>query len=386
MTSLTAPGRPRFLDRTRDTPTWWRRVDLLLVGVVVAIACSGVLMVYSSTRAGFGESGYAGFAIRQTVWLFVGLVLMTLVMVVDYRKFARWAAWVYLGALAVLLAVISPLGSSSKGAQAWFAVGGFQLQPSEFSKIVVIIALAAYAARQRERLDGRLTSVMVAIAAVPMALILLQPDLGTTLVFAVIAFALLTVAGASGRALLALVTLVLLVAVAVIQFGVLKQYQLDRLGAFLDPNSNTQHAAYNLNQSKIAIGSGGLFGKGLFLGGQTNLRYVPEQHTDFIFTVVGEELGLLGSGTLLALFAVLMWRIWQAAKQAPDAFGTYLCVGVLAMFAFQLFENVGMTMGIMPITGIPLPLVSYGGSAMLASFVALGLVLNVRFRSDSSSN
>ena len=150
-----------------------------------------------------------------------------------------------------------------------------------------------------------------------------------------------------------------------------------------DSSSNTQKAAYNLNQSKIAIGSGSLMGKGLFLGSQTNLRFVPEQHTDFVFTVVGEELGLVGSATLLSLFGILMWRIWVTAKSAADQFGTFLCVGVMAMFTFQVFENVGMTMGIMPITGIPLPLVSYGGSGTLTYFLALGLVLNVRLRSGN---
>jgi rod shape determining protein RodA len=168
--------------------------------------------------------------------------------------------------------------------------------------------------------------------------------------------------------------------VTVFQLGVLKEYQLDRLGAFLDPQSDTQRSAYNLNQSKIAIGAGGFNGKGLFNGTQTNLSYVPEQNTDFIFTVVGEELGFIGSAVLLALFALIVWRTWRTALLAKDLYGTLLCVGVLSMFVFQVFENVGMTMGIMPITGIPLPFMSYGGSSTLASFAAIGLVLNVHMR------
>lgn len=375
-------ARPRALERVADAPSWTRRVDVVLLGSASAIALIGILMVFSSTRSGHGANGYTGYAIRQTVWVLLGIGLMAAVACFDYRRLRGVAGWLYGGSLLLLLAVLTPLGSSSKGSQAWFAFGGFQMQPAEYSKIVLIIALSTYAARQRRALDGRLVSVMVAIAAIPIGLILLQPDLGTSLVFGAIAFGLLAVAGVPVRSLLLLALLTVVAAVAVIQLGMLKQYQLDRLGAFLDPNSNTERAAYNLNQSKIAIGSGGLTGKGLFLGSQTNLRYVPEQHTDFIFTVVGEELGLLGSGTLLALFALMMWRIWQAARSALDPFGRYLCVGVLSMLTFQIFQNVGMTMGIMPITGLPLPLVSYGGSAMLASFIALGLVLNVRFRSE----
>jgi rod shape determining protein RodA len=168
--------------------------------------------------------------------------------------------------------------------------------------------------------------------------------------------------------------------VAVFQLGVVKQYQLDRLGAFLDPARDQKQSAYNLHQSTIAIGSGGVTGKGLFKGSQTNLSYVPEQRTDFIFTVVGEELGLLGSALLLVLFAIVVWRTWRTATLSKDLYGTLVCVGVMAMFVFQIFENVGMTMGIMPITGIPLPFVSYGGSATVASFAGIGLVLNVYMR------
>jgi rod shape determining protein RodA len=373
-------SRPRGLDRVTETPSWWRRVDLVLLGTTVAIALAGLLMVSSATRS---ITGGSTIVMRQMVWIGLGSILMTIVASVDYRGLRPAVSWAYGGMMLLLLAVISPLGSSSKGAQAWFAFGSFQFQPSEYAKLVVIVALAAYCARQTRGLDNRHAAVIVGIAALPMGLILLQPDLGTVLVFAAITFAMLVVAGAPGRAIGALVLLTIVGAVAVIQLGVLKQYQLDRLGAFLDPSSNTQQSSYNLHQSQIAIGSGGLTGKGLFLGTQTNLRYVPEQHTDFIFTVIGEELGLLGGGTLLALFAILLWRMFQAAKEAIDPFGAFICAGVLGMFAFQIFENVGMTMGIMPITGIPLPFMSYGGSSTLAYFMAVGLVLNVRFRSTS---
>ena len=373
---------PRSLARVTEAPPWWRRIDVVLLGSTLAIALAGLLMVLSATRSGYGQEGYTGFAVRQAVWIVAGLGVMATCAIVDYRKLQPLLPWAFAGAIALLLFVISPLGSESKGTQAWFQIGGFQLQPSEFAKVVLIAVLAAFCARQRNGLTSRHVAFACALAGIPVLLILLQPDLGTVLVFCVVTFMVLLVAGAPAKSLATIVGLAVVATALIIQLGVLKQYQLDRLGAFLDPASNTQKAAYNLNQSKIAIGSGGIDGKGLFLGTQTNLRYVPEQHTDFIFTVVGEELGLLGGATLLTLFALLMWRIWTTARDAPDRFGTYLCAGVLAMFVFQIFENVGMTMGIMPITGIPLPLVSYGGSAMLACFAALGLVLNVRYRSD----
>lgn len=384
MSTLSLISRPRALDRVTETPSWWRRVDLVLVGVTLALAGAGLLMVYSATRA---SSNGATIAIRQCVAMGLGICVMIAVAFFDYRRLRGVLPWLYGGILALLLFVLSPLGSSSKGAQAWFDLGPFQFQPSEFAKLVVILCLAAYASRQsslriRGGLDNRHAAVMVSMAGIPMALILLQNDLGTALVFAIITFVLLIVSGAPGRAIGGLVAATIVVALAVVQFGFLKQYQVDRLTSFVKPTANEQTATYNLHQSQIAIGSGALTGKGLFLGTQTNLRYVPEQHTDFIFTVVGEELGLLGGGTLLALFALLMWRILQAAREASDPFGSYICAGVVGMFTFQIFENIGMTMGIMPITGIPLPFMSYGGSSTLACFAAVGLVLNVRFRSS----
>jgi rod shape determining protein RodA len=280
----------------------------------------------------------------------------------------------------VLLAVFSPVGHKSKGAQAWFQVGSYQLEPSEFAKIALIVALAAACAHYKGRLRALQLISVLALAVVPFALIYKQPDLGTALVLGAILISVLLVAGARGRHL-ALLGLVGVVGVtAVLHFGVLKQYQKERLTAFLDPTTNTQASAYNLDQSKIAISSGGVSGKGLFRGTQTNLSYVPEQHTDFIFTAVGEQLGLVGSAMLLGLFVLMVWRTWRAAVVARDLCGTLICVGVLAMLVFQVFENVGMTMGIMPIAGIPLPFMSYGGSAVLASFAGVGLVLNVSMR------
>jgi rod shape determining protein RodA len=203
---------------------------------------------------------------------------------------------------------------------------------------------------------------------------------GTGMVFVAVLMAIVLVGGASSRQILILSLLGITGIVLVLELGVLKQYQEERLAAFLDPQSDVQRTAYNLNQSKTAIANGGVGGKGLFQGTQTNLSFVPEQHTDFIFTAVGEELGFVGAATLLGLFGLVMWRTWRAASMAKDQFGTLVCVGVLAMLVFQVFENVGMTMGITPIAGIPLPFMSYGGSSIIAAFAGIGLVLNVQMR------
>jgi rod shape determining protein RodA len=229
-------------------------------------------------------------------------------------------------------------------------------------------------------LDGRRLLVVLGLGAVPFALIYVQPNLGTSLILLALLLSMLLIGGARPRHLLALTVLGVLGIVLVLQLGVLKQYQVQRLTAFLDTKSNSQGSTYNLRQSQIAIGHGAVFGQGLFRGSQTNLSYVPEQHTDFIFTAVGEQLGFVGSATLLALFVLMVWRTWRTATLAKDLGGTLLCVGVLAVLVFQIFVNVGMTMGIMPITGIPLPFMSYGGTATVATFAAVGLVLNVHMR------
>ena len=360
----------------------WHHIDSSLMVSVVAIASLGMLMVYSATHKKLEDAGLdaSQYLKKQALFVLLGVSLMLLVASIDYRVYRDFAPPIYLGGLALLMFVLSPLGSTVRGSQAWYQMGPFQLQPSEFSKVVVIVCGAAYASTHRGEMDGRRVAILLAIVGVPMGIVYLQPDLGTALVFAAIIMGLLLVAGAKPRHMAVVIIIGIVGVVAVFQLGVIKQYQLDRLGAFLDPARDQQQSAYNLHQSQIAIGSGGVRGKGLFHGSQTNLSYVPEQRTDFIFTVVGEELGLAGSGLLLALFGIVVWRIWRAAALAKDLYGTLICVGVLAMLVFQIFENVGMTMGIMPITGIPLPFVSYGGSATLACFASIGLVLNVHMR------
>ena len=242
-------GRPRLLDRMNDAPPWWRRVDVVLIGSALAIALSGVLMVLSATRSGFGSAGYSGFAVRQGIWISLGLAVMTAFAAFDYRRIWKAVPWMYGGFLLVLLFVLSPLGSSSKGSQAWFQIAGFQFQPSEWAKIIVTIAVAAYCARQTTEFGSRHTATAVGLAALPMGLILLQPDLGTVLVFAAITFTLLLVTGAPARALVTLVVLGVLIATVAISAGVLKQYQLDRLGRF--PRSQQQHRAVGLQPQPV---------------------------------------------------------------------------------------------------------------------------------------
>ncbi|MBA2609190.1 MAG: rod shape-determining protein RodA [Actinobacteria bacterium] len=366
----------------------WRHADHALIVAAVAIASLGTLVVFSATRHRLKAQGLAETSTvnKQVLFVLIGLGVMLLMTLVDYRNLRALAPYLFAGTVFMLLAVI-PLGTSVKGTQARFDLGPFQFQPSEWAKIAVVICVAAFCASFRGQLTGGQIIGVLLLSALPIGLIYQQPDLGTALVFMAILLGVLAVGGARPRHLAFLAAIAVTAVVLVLQLGVLKAYQLDRLGAFLDQQDSAQRvgydvnpAKYNLNQSKIAIGSGGITGKGLFKGTQTNLAYVPEQSTDFVFTVVGEELGLFGSTLLIGLFGFIVWRVWRAAATARDLFGTLVCVGVLCMFVFQIFENIGMTMGIMPITGIPLPFVSYGGSSTLAAFAGLGLVLNVGMR------
>jgi rod shape determining protein RodA len=247
-------------------------------------------------------------------------------------------------------------------------------------KIAVILVLAALGATQRDRLDTNRLLMALALVGVPAALIMLQPDVGSTMVFGAIGLGMLVIAGATPRHLVVLFLIATIGIIGVFEGGFIKDYQRDRLTHFVNDGDKKSSAAYNAQQAETAIGGGGFTGAGLFHGTQTKLRYVPYQQSDFIFTVVGEELGFVGGATLLLLYAAMAWRIWRAANVARDPFGTLLCVGVLSMLLFQIFENMGMTMGIMPITGIPLPFLSYGGSSTIAEFAAIGIVLNVHTR------
>lgn len=358
-----------------------RHLDPTLIVIAVLLSVYGLLMVYSATHQGLRALGEdPGFYLKkQIAFLMLGLIAMIITATFDYRLVKVYAGIAYGVMLFLLLLVLTPIGDETAGAQRWITIFGFQFQPSELAKLALVAALAAYLSELRE---VRLEHVWRAagLAAAPMALIFLQPDVGTTMVLAAVLISLLVVAGAKARHILILVGVAIFLAIVALQLGIVKDYQIARLTSFLDPAADPLQAGYNRAQAEIAIGAGGLFGRGYLNGTQTNLDFVPEQHTDFVFTVVGEELGFLGAILLLALFAVLLWRGFRTALMSRDSFGTYLVTGIVAMIAFQAFVNVGMTMGIMPVTGIPLPLVSYGGTSMITNFMAVGLLLNVHMR------
>ncbi|MFM7060528.1 MAG: rod shape-determining protein RodA [Actinomycetes bacterium] len=367
--------------RSRLDASPLRHLDLVLVGSVLAINVLGLVMIYSATRNGLvGDTGATYYLQRQVIFVVLGVGIMAGAILVDYHRMREWAPAIYGVTILMLALVITPLGSSTLGSQARFAVGPVAIQPSEFAKFSIILILAAYCAVHRGDLGGRHLVTVLAIVAPSLGLVMLQPDLGTALVIGVVVLAILAVAGAKGRHLAVLALIGITGAVVAVNLGVLKPYQVDRLTAFLDQNGDQQRTTYNLEQSKTAIGNGGVTGQGLFKGSQTSLGHVPEPHTGFIFTAVGEELGFVGAGLLLVLFGIVVWRSWRTAVLSNDFFGTLLSVGVVAMLAFQIFENVGMTMGIMPITGIPLPCMSYGGSSALVTFACVGLVANVSMR------
>jgi rod shape determining protein RodA len=367
--------------RSRLESSPLRHLDLVLVGSVLAINALGLLMIYSATRNGLGgATGPTYYLKRQLAFVVIGIAIMAAAILIDYRRMREWAPAIYVVTIVMLALVMTPLGSSTLGSQARFSLGPIAIQPSEFAKFAVILIVGAYCAVHRGDLGGRHLMTVLAIVAPSLGLVMLQPDLGTALVIGTIVLAILAVAGAKGRHLAVLALVGITGTVVAVNVGVLKPYQVDRLTAFLDQNGDQQRTTYNLEQSKTAIGNGGVTGQGLFKGSQTSLGHVPEQHTDFIFTAVGEELGFVGAGLLLALFGIVVWRSWRTAALSNDFFGTLLCVGVVAMLAFQIFENVGMTMGIMPITGLPLPFMSYGGSSALVSFACVGLVANVSMR------
>jgi rod shape determining protein RodA len=359
-----------------------RHIDPVLVGAAIALAAIGLFAIYSATHQSLAavDLDPGRFVKRQVTFLAVGLVVLLLAASFDYRMLKVYAGMIYVSSLVLLLLVRTPLGTSVKGAQRWFELFGFQLAPSEVAKLALIAMLAAFLSEIRGDLTLQDVFRASGLAAIPAFLVFLQPDLGTSIVFAAILVGMLVVAGARARHLgiLALTAAVLIV--SGFQVGLVREYQIERLRAFLDPGSVGAAALHNREQAEIAIGSGGLTGVGYLQGTQTNLDFVPEQHTDFVFTVVGEEFGFLGAFALLALYALLLWRAFRIALLSRDPFGTLLATGIGSMLALQVFVNIGMNVGIMPITGIPLPFVSYGGSSLLLNCAAIGLLLNVHMR------
>ena len=391
-TSTIATSRTSRRVNVTETRGVWRRLDWMLVAPTVALLVIGSLLVWSATANDQGSARGAdtAFLVRHVTNVAIGIALAGIIAATDHRWVRIWAPLVYLGAVGGLVAVLSPLGAVINGSRSWIVVGGLSLQPAEFAKLAVVAGMALLLAEKTEtrRTERRLRSsdvvAALTIAAVPAVLILAQPDLGTMLVLIAIVFGVVAVAGAPKRWLFALLASAVGVAFAVVQLGLLEGYQLLRFEAFLDPTLDPRGAGYNTMQARIAIGNGGLFGQGLFSGSQTQAGFVPEQHTDFIFKVAGEELGLVGAGAIIVLFLALLWRVMRIAALADDMFGRLAAAGIACWFGFQAFQNIGMCLGIMPVTGVPLPLVSHGGTSMFASLMALGLLLNIHLRTERS--
>ena len=359
------------------------RPDWALVAATGAILVIGTLLVWSATSANDVLTGgdSTAFLKKHLVNVVIGLGLAISVVLVDHRWLRLLAPFVYAGSVLGLLLVLV-MGSTINGSRSWLIVGGLSLQPAEFAKLAVVVGMALWVAERTEGSRGRRVGTvevagMLAIAALPALLILAQPDLGTMLVLAATVLGVLAVSGAPRRWLVSLFVGGVGVAAVAVSMGLLKAYQVNRFMAFTNPDLDPRGAGYNTTQARIAIGNGGLFGQGLFGGSQTKAGFVPEQHTDFIFTVAGEELGLVGAGVLIALFGVVLWRALQISLAADDLFGRVAAAGIACWFGFQTFQNIGMCLGIMPVTGVPLPLVSYGGSSMFASLMAIGLLVNI---------
>lgn len=360
------------------------RLDWVLLAAALVLSVLGIVLVWSATFA----SDAGGSGRRQALSLAMAMALAYLLSRVEPRALRAWAVPVYVVAVAGLLLTFTPLGVEVGGARAWLAFpGGFTLQPSEFAKLALVLAVGSILAGERSRgEDATVRDALVAlgVAAPVLGLVLAQHDTGTVMVMVCILATQLLVSGVPMRLMVALGGLAALFVVGLVLLDVLPEYQLARITAFLDPDADPFGAGHNTRQARIAIGAGGLFGRGLLNGSQTQGGFVPVNESDFIFTVAVEELGLVGGFIIIGLLAVICWRGIQIAMRASDLFGRCLAAGVVAWFAFQGFENIGMTLGITPVTGVTLPFVSYGGTSMLAAWAGVGLLQLVRISSTST--
>ena len=361
-----------FRDRPKPTP------DVVMFVLMAGLMALSGVMVYSATFVRLAdETGDPSTAMRRQ-FVFAGLALVAFIAgsLIDYRHYKRMLVPIYISTIVLLVAVL--FFPPHQGASRWIPVGPFQFQPSEFAKIALVIVLAGFLATEPERrLEWNRLGLAVLLTLVPGYLIFLQPDLGTMLVIGFIAVGILFVAGTGIKQIVVLVLAGIGGVVAVFQLEVLRNYQMQRLAGFFDQNYDLQGVNWNLYQSQIAIGSGQLFGRGLFQGTQTRLSFIPSQTTDFIFTTVGEQFGFIGGSAVLIVYAILVWRVLMVAAGAPSRFGVLIAVGMASLLSFHIFVNIGMTIGLVPVTGLPLPFLSAGGSAMIAMAGGLGIVNSV---------
>jgi rod shape determining protein RodA len=379
----TFAGRPRsLLSRAFARNSVLRQLDWVLVVVVSALSAIGTLLVWSATQPSLLAAGQdpRTYLKKQLLWIVIGLILMFAVSFADSRRLRSWTPLAYGATLLALLAVLTPLGSDINGAHAWISLpGGFQVEPSEFAKVALILIVATVFSQARGATPGvRSVLLALAVAAPLMALVVIEPALGVAMVLVVVTATMIVLSGTRLRIIGALVAVVGGVVALAGGMHLLKSYQLTRFTSFLHPSADLAGAGYNAAQAKIAVGSGGMFGEGLFHGQLVAGNFVPSQQTDFIFTVAGEELGFVGTITIVVLLAIVIVRAIRIAARADDLFGVLIASGVAIWLAFQSFVNIGMTIGIMPITGLPLPFVSYGGSAVFADMIAIGMLQSVR--------
>ena len=355
-----------------------KTLDFPLLLIALSIAVLGIVAIYSATYASPNH-----FYQKQIVWFAAGLAFLMAGLKLDYRRVATYARPLYIVNILILLAVLK-VAPDIKGSQRWIPIGGFQFQPSESAKLVVIFCLGAFLVSRAERIrePGVLLSSLFYLL-VPMLLIFKQPDLGTSLVLIAVWFGMAYLAGARAAHLTVIFLAGIMLFWGMWHFSILKPYQKARLMAFVDPKMDPRGAGYQVNQSRIAIGSGRVWGKGLKQGSQGQGDFIPENHTDFIFTVVGEEGGFVASAFLIALYGILVIRGSRAMAYAPDLLGRLIAAGILSMFAYHLIVNVGMVTGIMPVTGVPLPLFSYGGSSMMLNMCCIGILLGIGMRRHS---
>jgi len=372
--------------RMRMNHSFWGFDPILTVAVGLLLFI-GTLLVYAATRDWYAASGLDPeyYLKRHVINIVIGILLAWGTTVIDYRMLRAYTPVVWgLGVIGLTAVLIPGIGSEVNGAQAWIPLpGGFQIQPAELAKISIIVGMSMLLSEYRHENDeptNRDVLQALLIAALPVGLILLQPDMGTVFIISISVVAMIGASGAPTRWVVGILLVALLGGFGATKLGVIKEYQVKRLQSFVDPNADSQGAGYQLRQARITVGSGGFLGTGLFDGPQTSGRFVPAQQTDFIFTVAGEQLGFLGSGFILLLYLTIFMRAFAIARRSTDAFGRLVCVGVLSWFAFHTFENIGMTLVLMPMTGVPLPFMSYGGSSMFANLIGFGLLQNVYAR------
>ena len=358
--------------------------DPVLTGAVAALLVIGTLLVYAATRDWYAANGLDPeyYLKRHVINIVIGIALAWGTTIIDYRLLRAYTPFIWgLGVFGLILVLIPGIGSEINGAQAWIGLPfGFQVQPAEIAKISIIIGISMLLSERTHNSDEPSNQDVLkalGVAALPILLILLQPDMGTVFIISASVVTIIAVSGAPTRWVVGLLLVAVIGGFVATKAGVVTEYQLKRLQSFVDPNADTQGAGYQLRQARITVGSGGLLGTGLFDGPQTSGRFVPEQQTDFIFTVAGEQLGFIGSGFIIFLLFIVLMRGFAIARRSTDPYGTLVSTGVVAWFAFQIFENIGMTLGLMPMTGVPLPFLSYGGSSMFANLIGFGLLQNV---------